>query len=99
MSASAAMMTPSEFAAAYGLAATSAQPGPSTPQFVPYVTGPGVRWDTIAWDVYGDPSQVSALIMANSNLPVSPVLPVGITVYAPVIQPAGPPANQLPWNP
>lgn len=99
MSASAAVMTPAEFAAAYGLATASTQAEVSTPQFVPYATGPGVRWDTIAWQVYGDATQVSPLIMANPNLPISPVLPVGITVYAPVIQPAGPPANQLPWNP
>jgi phage tail protein X len=93
------VMTPAEFAAEYGLTATSQTPQAPAPQFVQYITGPGARWDTVAWQVYGDPTLVGVLIMANAGVAISPVLAEGLTLYAPVIPPPGPPANSTPWNP
>ncbi|MGH7077331.1 MAG: tail protein X, partial [Acetobacteraceae bacterium] len=59
-----AVMTPAAFASAYGLTAAAAAP-PVAPSAVAYTTGPGDRWDLVAWRVYGDPTQISAVIMAN----------------------------------
>ncbi|MGH7102886.1 MAG: tail protein X [Acetobacteraceae bacterium] len=93
-----AVMTAQAFASAYGLVASAAA-APAAPSAVAYVTGPGDRWDLVAWKVYGDPTQISAVIMANPMVPMSPVLPQGIVLYCPLIAPAGPPAGSTPWSP
>lgn len=94
-----AVMTAEAFAAAYGLVPAS---GPATappPSAVAYTTGPADRWDIVAWRVYGDPTQVSGIIMANPTVAISPVLPQGIVLYCPLISPPGPPAASTPWSP
>ncbi|MDA8051058.1 MAG: tail protein X [Rhodospirillales bacterium] len=95
---SGSVMTPAEFAAAYNLTAVAGAP-PVAPSAVQYVTGPADRWDIVAWRIYGDPTQVSTVIMNNPTVAISPVLPQGITLYCPLIAPPAPPANSTPWSP
>lgn len=93
-------LTPEQFAASYNLAAPAATPQAAPqPQFLAYVTGPADRWDTIAWKAYGDPTLVSGLILSNPTLPISPVLPPGVTLYCPLIAAPAPPPSSLPWAP
>jgi len=91
-------MTAAEFAAAYGMTTGSAA-APVAPSAVQYTTGMADRWDLIAWRVYGDPTHVNPVIMANPTVPISPVLPQGIPIYCPLIEPPAPPANSTPWSP
>ncbi|MGH7049138.1 MAG: tail protein X [Acetobacteraceae bacterium] len=91
-------MAPSAFASAYGLTAAAAAP-PVAPSAVAYTTGPGDRWDLVAWRVYGDPTEINAVITANPTVPMSPVLPQGLTIYCPLIASPGPPAGSTPWSP
>ncbi len=96
---SGSVMTPAEFAAAYGMVPAGTAAAPPTPQYLSYVTGPADRWDTIAWRAYGDPTQVSGLIMGNATVPISPVLPQGATIYCPLIAAPGSAAGTTPWSP
>ncbi|HUC16986.1 MAG TPA: tail protein X [Acetobacteraceae bacterium] len=88
-----------EFAQSLGLLPGGETPPPSVPQFVAIVTGPADRWDTIAFKAYGDPTKVSTLILANPTVPISPVLPQGITIFCPLIPAPGPAAGTTPWSP
>ena len=36
----------------------------SAPQFIEHVTYGGERWDLLAWQYYGDPTNYSIIIMA-----------------------------------
>jgi len=42
-------------------------------QFIVHVTTAGERWDLLAWQYYGDPTDYSPIIMANPNVPIEPV--------------------------
>ncbi|MGH7068189.1 MAG: tail protein X [Acetobacteraceae bacterium] len=95
---SGSVMTPAAFASAYGLVA-SATAAPVAPSAVQYTTGPADRWDLVAWKVYGDPTQVGPVIMANPTVALSPVLPQGIVLYCPLIAAPAPPAGSTPWSP
>ncbi len=97
--AEAAATAAEEFAQSLGLLPGGATPPPAAPQFLAIVTGPADRWDTIAFKAYGDPTQVNVLIEANPTVPISPVLPQGITIFCPLIQPPGPAAGTTPWSP
>lgn len=93
-------MSPEEFAIAYGLlpSGTGAL-APATPQFLSYTTQPGDRWDLISWRAYGDPTQISTLVLANNTTPISPVLPQGKIIYCPLIPAPVPAAGTTPWSP
>jgi phage tail protein X len=52
---------------------------------VEHVTREGDRWDSIAWEYYGDATAYEPIIAANPSIPISPVLPSGIKLYIPVI--------------
>jgi len=95
---SGSVMSPQQFGLSYGLL-PSAAAAPVAPSAVQYTTGPSDRWDLVAWRVYGDPTQINAVIMANPVVPISPVLPQGVPLYCPLIAPPGPPANSTPWSP
>ncbi|MFQ1022796.1 tail protein X [Avibacterium paragallinarum] len=46
----------------------------------------GERWDNLAYYYYGDPLAYSRIIDANQQLSFYEVLPMGVTVYIPVLQ-------------
>lgn len=56
----------------------------------------GDRWDLIAWRAYGDPYAIDRLIAANPHIPITPVLPGGLSVWCPVV--AAPPNDTPPWK-
>ena len=71
------------------------------PGSLSYTTISNDRWDLISWKFYGDPSLYEVIIDANPAVPISPVLPQGVTLQIPIIVPPAPevPANQLPpWG-
>jgi len=53
-----------------------------------HITKAGERWDTIAWQYYGDAYRYAPIIAANPHVPITPVLPSGIRLNIPVL-PAG----------
>lgn len=50
-----------------------------------YITKEGDRWDTIAYEFYGDALLYEPIIAANANAAIIPILPSGIKLYIPVI--------------
>jgi phage tail protein X len=55
-------------------------------QFIAHVTTAGERWDLLAWQYYGDPTEYSVIIMANPRVPIEPVFDAGITVMVPILE-------------
>lgn len=55
-------------------------------QFILHVTRAGERWDLLAWQYYGDPTEYSPIIMANPNVPIEPVFEAGIAIAIPILQ-------------
>ncbi len=98
MSGTAQVLSPAEFAVAFGLVAAPAAPVPTPPVAI-YTTGYNERWDTIAWKLYGDPTQINELVMANPVVPISCQLPPGTVLQAPLLLPPAPPAATTPWGP
>ena len=55
-------------------------------QYILHVTSAGERWDLLAWQYYGDPTDYSPIIMANPNVPIEPVFDAGISIAVPLQQ-------------
>lgn len=58
----------------------------SAPQFIRHVTYAGERWDLLAFEYYGDPTNYEVIIMANPLVPIGPVFEAGISIAIPIIQ-------------
>ena len=56
----------------------------SDSEFVAYVTSDGDRWDRIAFQHYGDATAYEAIVRANPEVPIRPVLDGGIRLRIPV---------------
>jgi len=68
-------------------------------QYILHVTTAGERWDLLAWQYYGDPTEYSPIIMANPNVPIEPVFDAGISIAVPLQQKsAAVTANLPPWK-
>lgn len=98
-----AVQTPQQFAESYDLIATPPPAGapPTQPgQYVVYITQTGDRWDTVANNFYGDPTQISALIFANPAVPIQDVFDAGVALAIPLIAPPTPAPSTvpLPWE-
>lgn len=67
---------------------------------IEYITKDGDRWDTIAWDMYGDALLYAPIIVANSQVPITPILPANIKLYIPIIDnsDAPGPEGMPPWK-
>jgi hypothetical protein len=98
MSGTTAVLTPQEFALAFGLLPETGAPAP-TPPVAAYTTGYNERWDMVAWRLYGDPTQVNSLIMANPGVPIACELPQATYLIAPLLPPPGPAPSSTPWGP
>ena len=57
-----------------------------TGQFILHVTTSGERWDLLAWQYYGDPTDYSPIVVANPNVPIEPVFDAGISIAVPILQ-------------
>lgn len=55
-------------------------------EYMDYLTKEGDRWDSIAYEFYGDPTKYEAIITANQFVPIIPILPSGIPLQIPVIE-------------
>jgi hypothetical protein len=55
-------------------------------QYILHITVAGERWDLLAWQYYGDPTDYSPIIMANPNVPIEPVFAAGISIAVPILQ-------------
>ena len=55
-------------------------------QFILHVTRAGERWDLLAWQYYGNPTEYSPIIMANPSVQIEPVFDAGIAISIPVLQ-------------
>jgi phage tail protein X len=55
-------------------------------QYIEHVTVAGERWDTVAWNYYGDPTFYSGLVFANPSVAVEPVFEAGIVLIVPILQ-------------
>jgi phage tail protein X len=68
-------------------------------QFLLHITMAGERWDTLAWNYYGDATLFSPIVMANPNIPIEPAFEAGLSVAIPILQltPANP-TNLPPWK-
>lgn len=51
-----------------------------------HMTVDGDRWDNLAWQYYGDATQYEAIIAANPDAQIEPILPAGIRLLIPVIE-------------
>jgi phage tail protein X len=54
-----------------------------------HITTAGERWDTIAYDYYGDPTAYEGIVAANPSVPIVPLLPSGIALRIPVVEDTG----------
>lgn len=54
--------------------------------FLEHVTRDGERWDSLAWQYYGDPLGYPRIIAANPHVAITPVLPSGLLLLIPVIE-------------
>jgi phage tail protein X len=55
-------------------------------QFILHTTTAGERWDLLAWQYYGDPTDYSPIIMANPHIPIEPVFEAGLSIAVPILQ-------------
>ncbi len=55
-------------------------------RYILHVTTAGERWDLLAWQYYGDPTDYSPIIMANPNVPIEPVFDAGLSIAVPLQQ-------------
>ncbi len=58
----------------------------SAAQFIQHFTRQGDRWDLLAWQYYGDPTNYSPIIMANPQVPIDSVFDAGIVIAVPILQ-------------
>ncbi|MEX3614359.1 MAG: tail protein X [Burkholderia gladioli] len=52
---------------------------------IEHVTRDGERWDTLAWQYYGDPFAYGQIIAANPAADIKPTLPGGLVLLIPVL--------------
>lgn len=55
-------------------------------EYYEYITKDGDRWDLIAYEYYGDPTQYEPIIVANPDVPIVPILPSGLKLKIPVTE-------------
>lgn len=68
-------------------------------EYKEYVTQEGDRWDSIAYKEYGNCFNYKYLVMANPQVPISPIIKVGTKLIIPVL-PDSKQANEdlPPWK-
>ena len=57
----------------------------STITAIEHITREGERWDSIAWQYYGDATAYGRIIEANPDVDITDTLPSGLTVLIPVL--------------
>lgn len=54
--------------------------------FYEYITKDGDRWDSIAYEFYSDPTLYESIVVANPEVPITPILPSGLKLKIPVLE-------------
>lgn len=54
-------------------------------QCIRHVTLAGERWDTIAWNYYGDPTAYGPIIEANPAIDIKTTLSAGVVLLIPLM--------------
>jgi len=68
-------------------------------QFITHLTIVGERWDLLAWNYYGDPTQFGPIVMANPTILIEPVFEAGISILIPILEETSvTPADLPPWK-
>jgi phage tail protein X len=93
------VLSPTAFGQEYGLLPAPGAPTVPPQPYVIYTTYPNDRWDLIAWRVYGDLTQIAALIAGNPQVPINCQLAQNTVIYAPVLTTPASPTVPSPWNP
>jgi phage tail protein X len=57
---------------------------PASADFYEYITKDGDRWDLIAHEFYSDATLYEPIIVANPEVPITPILPSGLKLKIPV---------------
>ena len=65
--------------------------------FIAHVTTEGERWDQLVWRYYGDAHRYLPIVQANPHVPISAILPAGLTLAIPVLQPLPTTEDLPPW--
>lgn len=65
--------------------------------FIAHTTTEGQRWDQLAWHYYGDAHRYLPIIEANPHVPITAILPAGLTLAIPVLEPASSAEDLPPW--
>lgn len=74
---------------------------PSAPppsQFILHRTVAGQRWDSIAWQWYGDPTLVNPLIMTNPAVAIVATFDAGVELAVPILANESAPVDLPPWG-
>lgn len=84
--------------------------GPSTPLLLGQAVNPagptqgiiytsvGERWDSVAYKMYGDPTQLGLLILYNPGIIVGDYIPAGTNVFVPLLTPPTVATTTTPWG-
>lgn len=68
-------------------------------EYTEYITKEGDRWDLIAYRAYGDALKMEPILLANTDVPVTGVLPIGTVIYVPVLEDSEVNTDNLPpWK-
>ena len=67
-------------------------------EYLIYTTIEGDRWDLIAWAQYGNAMLYPLILQANPSVTLDPVLPGGISLKIPIIDPPAENPAWAPWN-
>jgi phage tail protein X len=72
-----------------------------TGQFITHITTAGERWDSLAWQYYGDATLFSPIIQTNPQIPIEAVFEAGLNIGVPLLiqNPTVSPSSDLPpWK-
>jgi phage tail protein X len=53
--------------------------------FITHITVAGERWDSLAWQYYGDATLISPIIQANPEVPIEAVFEAGLLIGVPLL--------------
>lgn len=62
-------------------------------KYTEYVTKEADRWDLIAYEFYGNAKKYEAIIAANPDIPITPILESGLIIKIPEIDDSSENAN------
>jgi len=65
--------------------------------FITHVTTEGERWDQLAWRYYGDAHRYLPIVQANPHVPITAILPSGLTLAIPILELVTSAQDLPPW--